>query len=149
MDKIKTLQCIKAANLAKTASAQCRLDDLKNNGIPSFNPLSGFFKRGITWRKAPNKRVFQLLSLIIAVVFYALATPIMYLFHILGVYKQKRPLRAIIKNTSVSNETDITGINNLEDLWALYERSDYILTRDEEISLINNWLEILTGEKKR
>ena len=64
-------QCIEASSAARIASAQSHLADLRINGVPFDNPLSGFMG-GIDWKVEPSERIKQIFLMPIAFILFVL-----------------------------------------------------------------------------
>lgn len=139
-------QCIKAASEARIASAQRRLDNLRDNGMPFDSPLSGF-TWGIEWKDRPGERIKQILLFPVAfilITFLALMVPVAHLMHQVAIHKKKQNLKKEITDEEVNPDIASTPkIKTLGALWQLHGLDEYKHSSDERVELLSKWLEIL------
>lgn len=146
----KEVQCIHKANEVRLASAQRRLIEVCENGIPFDNPLNEVnWKRD--WNVSPVDRaklIFSLPSWCIFIILLALITPFSYILHLQNVHNIKKNIlnETFKKQVNIQN---LEGPENktLESLWNLYGLNNGEYDIKDKIKLLTDWIEILYGEQ--
>jgi len=145
----KEQTCIIKSHEAKIISAKSHLKQIKENGIPFDNPVSGF--TGFKWEESIAGRIKQTILLpfvFILIIFLFLLIPFAYISHFRKVNHKKQEIKAQIKYLETNPyPTHAPNKKTLESLWDIYgmEKDNY--SQDERMNLLNTWIENLYGKK--
>ncbi len=146
MNKIQ--ECLKKSLEAKIKSAYNNLNEIKSNGIDYENPMK-LLTDGINWKEKFIDRVLQAIIYFLSIPFVLIISLIMNGINYIETINRKREINREIKLLKKQN---IDYINykyvTLIDFWNSRGLNDRKYTEQEQINLIESWINILFSPEK-